>query len=417
MKNPSLSFLFFLWTLSIGFLQGCSSRTPSTVVLSTNRKEIAAYIETFNTDQDNYRIELRFTVNSPVPIPTEGAIPDLVISEYLTGSDTIKRFKPLDGLFFERKIPLRDFYPGLLKLGKRENRQYLLPVSFDLPILLYDNRFPGKENELFLLDLMDIRAISKSYTKIESGKFIQMGFSPLWYGDFLILTTQLFGSAYLEDSTQVLKYNPKNLTQGLDFLKEWSREDNGGPSTELQYKEKYLTTPPYRQVTLGWAHYAYSTASSFFLLPENRRLGLNFRWIGHKGKILALDNILYIGILEKAQNPKGAEAFIRWFFQPATQKKLLDVSSTKFTYSFGLFSGFSSLQQINEKEYPRLYPYLLGHVPPAELLEFPPPVPYAWAELKKKVILPFLIDQLQNNNPSGTLEDRLKTWMLENPIR
>ena len=417
MKNCSLSFQVLVWILATGFLQGCSSPTPSTVVLSTNRKEIAAYIETFNTDQDDYRIELRFSPDSPVSIPTEGEFPDLVISEYLSGSDTIKKFKPLDGLFFKRKIPLRDFYPGLLKLGKQENRQYLLPVSFDLPILLYDNRFPGKENELFLLNLMDIRALSKSYNKIESGKFVQMGFSPLWYGDFLLLATQLFGTAYTEDSAQVLKYNSKNLTQALDFLKEWSRDDNGGPANELQYKEKYLNTPPYRQVTLGWAHYAYSTASAFFLLPENRRLGLNFRWIGHKEKILALENILYIGILDKASNSKGAEAFITWFFQPATQKKLLDASASKFTYSFGLFSGFSALQEINEKEYPRLYPSLLGHVPPAELLEFPSPVPYRWTELKRKVLLPFLLDQLQKDKPSGTLEDRLRSWMLAKPIR
>lgn len=386
-------------------------------MITTNRKEVAAYIETFNTDQDNYRIELRFTPESPVSLPTEEPFPDLIISEYLTGHDTIKKFRPLDGLFFERKIPLRDFYPGLLKLGKRDNRQYLLPLSFDLPILLYDNRFPGKESELFLLDLEEIRAISRSFHKIESGKFLQMGYSPLWYGDFILLTTQLFGTAYTEDPKNVLKYNPRNLTHALDFLKDWSRQDNGGPANELRYKEKYLTVPPYRQVVLGWAHYAYSTASTFFQLPENRRLGLNFRWIGHKGKILALENILYIGILEKAPNSKGAEAFLRWLFQPTTQKRLLEASRTKFTYFFGLFGGFSSLQEINEKEYPRLYPHLIGHVPPAELLDFPPPVPYSWAELKKKILIPFLIDQLQNEKPSGTLEDRLKTWMLAKPIR
>ncbi len=318
------TFLFCVWIIVTGFMQGCSTHTPKTVVLTTNRREVAAYIETFNTDQDDYRIELRYTSDSPVSISTEGSSPDLIISEYLTGNDTIKHFRPLDGLFFERKIPLRDFYPALLKLGNRSNRQYLLPIAFDLPILIYDNRFPGKENELFLLDLEEIRTIAKSFNKVESGTFHQMGFSPLWYGDFILLITQLFGTAYSEDSTQVLKYNPKNLSQALDFLKNWSQQDNGGPVNELRYKEKYLTTPPYRQVALGWAHYAYTTASAFFLLPENRRLGLNFRWIGYRGKILALENVVYIGILAKAPNPKGAEAFISWLFQSATQKKLLE---------------------------------------------------------------------------------------------
>lgn len=409
--------LVFVGIIATGIFQGCSPNTPKTVVLMTNRKEAAAYTETFNTEQDTYRIELRYTPDSPVSIPSEGPFPDLIISEYLTGNDTIKKFRPLDGLFFERKIPLRDFYPGLLKLGKRDNRQYLLPISFDIPILIYNNRFPGKENELFLLNLEEIRVISKSFQKVESGKYVQMGFSPLWYGDFILLTTQLFGTAYTEDPVQVLKYNFKNLTLAIDFLKDWSQQDNGGPVNELRYKEKYLTTPAYRQVALGWAHYAYSTASTFFLLPENRRLGLDFRWIGYKGKILALENILYAGVLEKASNPKGAEAFLSWFFQPATQKRLLEASKTKFTYSFGIFGGFSSLKEVNEKEYPRLYPNLMGHVPPAELLDFPPPVPHAWAEIKKKILLPFLIDQLQNEKPSGTLEDRLKTWMLAKPIR
>ncbi|MCX7787802.1 MAG: hypothetical protein N2442_08900 [Spirochaetes bacterium] len=411
------SFILSTWIILFAFFQGCSSYTPKTVVLTTSRKEVAAYIETFNTDQNDYRIELRFTPDSPVSIPSEGSSSDIIISEYLAGNDTIKKFRPLDGLFFERKIPLRDFYTGLLKLGKRDNRQYLLPVSFDLPILIYDNRFPGKENELFLLNLEEVRAIAKSFLKIESGKIVQIGFSPLWYGDFILLTTQLFGADYTEDPVQVLRYNSKNLNQAIDFLKEWSQQDNGGPTNELRYKEKYLTTPPYRQVSLGWAHYAYSSASSFFLLPENRRLSLNFRWIGHKGKILALDSILYIGIPEKASNPKGAEAFLSWFFQLSTQKRLLEASQMKFTYSFGIFGGFSSLTEINEKEYPRLYPYLMGHIPPAELLDFPPPVPYAWVELKKRILLPYLIDQLQTEKPQGTLEDRLKTWILSKPIR
>ncbi|MFQ3620685.1 MAG: hypothetical protein SNJ78_07045 [Spirochaetales bacterium] len=392
-------------------------KAPQPIVLITNRPEMAAYIETFNTEQTEYRIELHYSPESPVALPSSGPFPDLVISEAIAGNDKIRNFRPLDRLFLEGKLRAREFYSEILKTGRRNNRQYLLPVSFDLPLLMYSSRIPGKENELYFLNLSDLRQFASQYNKKNSDRYVQMGFSPLWYGDFLILVTQLLGTAFTADAEQVIRYNSKNLNLALEFLREWSDRENGGPSKEMQFKETYLTSPPHRQVSLGYARYAYSSASSLFTLPESRRIGVDFRWIGNKGKIQALENILYIGILQKAPNPKGAEAFLRWFFQLNIQKKLLEATKHKFLYSFGLFRGFSSLRSINEEEYPQLYPILIGHIPPEEILEFPPPIPHEWEELKRNILIPFILDTLQGNQNAGSLEARLKSWLLTRPAR
>jgi len=415
--NVWILFLFgALLSLGVFLFFGCSESSRQSVVVATHRKEIAAYIEAFNTDQDQYRMELQFIPEGPITIPSEGPVPDLVISEHIAGRDTIKNFRSLDSLFYKRKISLRSFYTGLLRLGKKDNKQHLLPASFDLPLLMYNNRLPGKENEKFLLNLEDIKTISASYNKVQSGRFINMGFSPLWYPDFLLVVALLHGAEFTEDGERVLSFKEKNIQNALSFLRDWSKTNNGGASAEIEYQEKYLTTPPYRQASLERVRYAYSTASSFFLLPENRRLGLDLRWIGNNDKITTLENVLFMGIPVKAENSRGAEAFLSWFFQPSTQKKLLEASQRKFTHFFGIFSGFSSLKEINETEYPRLYPILVGHIPPEEILVFPPPVPFMWGELKKRIILPYFLDQVQDAKQEEKLQDRLNAWLMARPI-
>lgn len=408
----SLRAVVILFVLASG-LCGCSLFNNGTVSLYTNRKDIVAYAEAFNAAQDSHRLELHFKEFPAESIERDEISPDLIIASFIAGKTDLNKFRPLDRLINERRINGSSFYPGLLSLGRHDKQQVLLPISFDLPAVMFDTSIPGEESSAFSLNLEKIRSLAAAFNQQEKGRYTAMGFSPRWNADFLVLYAMLYGTDFVDGPDYSLQFNERNLEAAVESVREWSRESNGGPETETQYEEKYLYDPPYRQVALGRAKFAYIPAAEFFLLPENRRISLDFRWISHRDKILALDTIVWAGIPLRAKNAKGAEDFLKWLLNPETQKDLLTKVPEKTAHTFGIASGFSSIREVNEKEYPKLYPHLAGHIPPADSLIFPPGLSNLWIKLKEQVIRPYLKEQTEESRPQESLSARLKAWRLK----
>jgi ABC-type glycerol-3-phosphate transport system substrate-binding protein len=392
-------------------LFGCGAPSNTTVTLITNRPEIASYAEVFNSVQDSHRLELQFSENPGKALNRAVPPADIIISEYITGRSSLAQFRPLNKLFENKRLNKESFYRGLLLLGQRGNQQILLPLSFNLPIVMFDSRVPGEESASFFLNLEQIKDLGRHFNRQEKGKTVAMGFSPRWDPGFLILAAALWGTDFTEGSDAGLSWNDRKLREAVAYLRKWSDEANGGPMEETVYAEKYLYDPPYRQVSLGRAKFAYTTAADFFLLPENRRISLDFRWIAHGDKILALECALFAGIPTGARNPRGAEAFLQWLLSPDTQKTLLESSRRKMTHTFGIASGFSSLMEVNERVFPRFYPHLTGHIPPGEILIFPPPLMTNWREIKFQVLRPYFLQQTASNAPIEELRPYLRAWL------
>ena len=398
--------------LSLALLSGCGLASHKTVAFVTNRIELASYAETYNASQDFYRVEIRYREKPSEALLQEDLPPDVVISEGLTGRNILSRFYPLDKLFEKKNMSREAFYPGLLAMGQKDKRQMLMPLAFDLPLVMYDSRIVGEENGLFSLNLEKIREIGGKFNRQENGKTTFLGFSPRWDPSFLYLCAAAQGADFTEGNGLPLVWNSRNLKQAMGFINDWTEKTNGGENADLLYAEKNLYDPPYRQASLGRVKFAYSKASDFFLLPENRRLSLDFRWVSHKDRISALECVLFGGIPLKSKNPRGGEAFLLWLLDPETQKKLLGLAAKKTGHNFGLASGFSSLRQVNEREYPRLYPLLVGHIPPADVLQFPPPVPSNWKDLKEQLLIPWMMKQ-GSGSQNEDLESLLKAWSLK----
>jgi ABC-type glycerol-3-phosphate transport system substrate-binding protein len=392
-------------------LSGCSFFPGGVVTLYTNRQEIASYAETFNAVQNGHRLEIHYRENPSRAASSEDESPDLVITENIAGRSSLGRFRSLNKLFDRKRIPREAFYSSLLSMGQKDKQQVLVPISFDLPVLMFDTRVPGEEAAAFLLNLDTVQELGEKFNTTSSdGSFTVMGFGPRWNPEFLLQAVSLLGADFTEGSDSVLAWNDRALRGAVDYLRAWSKDRNGGPAAEAAYQEKYLYDPPYRQISLGRAKFAYSTVTEFFLLPENRRLSLDFRWLAHKNKILALDRILFAGIPVRGKNPRGAEAFLRWLLDGETQKKLLESSRAKMTHVFGIASGLSSLKAVNENEFPRFYPHLSGHIPPEDSLSFPPPAPDAWGTLKHQVVIPWLQERTGETGGDSGLEAVLRGW-------
>jgi len=391
-------------------LSGCSFFPGGVVTLHTDRVEIASYAETFNSTQNTYRLEVHYA-ETPSLSPAAGkTAPDLVIARDIAGRSSLSRFRSLNHLFDKKRIPRTAFYSPLLTMGRKDKQQLLVPISFNLPILMFDSRVPEEEASTFLLNLDSVQELAQKHNRPEGERFSSMGFAPRWNPGFLLQTAMLLGADFTEGSDSSLAWNERALRGAVEYLRTWSETRNGGSAAEIVYQEKYLYDPPYRQVSLGRAKFAYSTLADFFLLPENRRLSLDFRWLSHKNRILATNRILFAGIPLRGRNPRGAETFLRWLLDRETQKMLLESSRKKMTHVFGIASGLSSLKGVNETEYPRFYPHLSGHIPSEEALIFPPPVPDNWEILKSQVVIPWLLERTTGPAGGAGLDEALRGW-------
>ena len=78
------------------------------------------------------------------------------------------------------------------------------------------------------------------------------------------------------------------------------------------------------------------------------------------------------------------------------KKEMMNLPSKEF----GIAGGFSSLKPITEKVFPQYYPLLLSHLPQNSILKTPLILPANWETLKREIIFPYLLDEM--DQPKGS---------------
>jgi ABC-type glycerol-3-phosphate transport system substrate-binding protein len=131
------SFMTLVMALPFLFLGSCELQSSNTAVLWTDRPEFALYAGYFNASQDIYKIETRYFESPSQKLTENGeARPDIVAGNWLKSVSIRSFFRPLDDLF-KTGVSADAFYPRLLELGNIEGKQYLLPVAFNIPALVF----------------------------------------------------------------------------------------------------------------------------------------------------------------------------------------------------------------------------------------------------------------------------------------
>ena len=381
---------------------GCGYFARPTVTLCTDRAEFSAYAETFNVSQDEFLIEILYRSNPVDSMLKKEIIPDLIIAEGLSDPNLLDRFEPVSSLFREDRIDSKGFYQDLLRLGRREKTQFVLPLNFDLPTVVFrSGSFQEKQNSL-LMPLDSMKILGSEFNEVVKEQLKKEGFSPLWNQDFLYYTTVLFNAEYRSDGSSYVKWNENNLAEGIDFLQLWVAQENGGYERDRAFKDKYMNMPEYRLLEDKRILFYFTNMRSFLNIPQEKREDLDFRWLSRDGKIPVLENILFTGIPRGARNKKGAKLFLEWIFTPDVQMNIMEINQFKRLLGvFGIANGFSSLVEVNEKALPQpqFYPLFLGHIPTSEMLSFPSRLPHDWGALKDGVVKPWLRETLIN--PAG----------------
>jgi ABC-type glycerol-3-phosphate transport system substrate-binding protein len=402
--------------MAVIFLLSCSIKYRDPVIIWTNQSEFVSYAELFNTSQESARVVVVYK-ESPVeafPPAKDEKAPDIVIGPWLKNERIRKNFMPVDYLFTELQILSSSFYPQLLTLGNVDDKQYLLPVSFNLPAIMFSTKYQDSIPDNYILTTDQIRDTAKTFNVIGKNDFYTtMGFAPQWNESFVYLTAKLNGAAFRENGSS-FSWDSNAINNTTAYLQDWSATANTSTTDEADFQFKYLYTPEYKQITSGKCLFSYITSDALFAIPDEQLEEIDFRWIHQNYAIPIEDRIISMGLYKNSKNTAAAEAFMIWFMKESTQKQLLEraVKMNLKTRTFGISGGFSSIRSVNERIFPTFYPALLRNLPPADYLVTPNILPSRWEDIKERVIIPYLLDASKTDitKPVQTLEERLAEW-------
>lgn len=404
----------FIAVFVCSLLSACKNAEDSIAVIWTDRIEFISYCEAFNSAQSRYRITVSYKENPADALMDASEQPDIVIGPWLRGDATRVKFSKLGGLLSQKKINPDIFYPLLFELGNSNGSQYLLPVSFNLPTIIFSASQKNIVKTNFTLSLEEMRELAAAYNKKNGSEYTKMGFSPRWDTDFLYVTAQGLDVSF-EETQNLFSWNDKMLQELITDTRRWSQEVNTNAAAEDEFKFKYLYDPPYTLITNGRCLFWYLPSDKLFSLNNERLKSLDYRWMNYNGKTPIQDEIIYAGICKKAKNTAAAQAFLLWFFNEESQKNLLARSQTDnmIAPSFGLAGGFSSLKNVTENIFPVYYPLLLKHLPQTDDFSAPHILPHNWLQLKREIIFPYLRDQtrmLSADEKLLSLNRRISDW-------
>jgi len=378
----------------------------------TDQSEIALYGELFNAVQNKYKVAVKY-VEFPVKELKKQNNPDIIIARWLKNASTGLNFKSIDNLFGNKKLSRNIFYPRLLSVGKIDRNQYLLPISFNIPALIFaKNRGQYLSNQ-FTVDFDEIKKLGKEYNTLNRGVYTRIGFSPLWSDNFLLLTAVLFGASFKDANP--LAWDSAALERAMLFVNNWTNEINTSAQAVDDFIFRYFFEPPEKLIQGGRILFSYMESDDLFLLGKESKETLDFRWIMEQSKILTTEDTVYLGIPKRANPKQAAKEFIFWFFNVENQRRILEYSkANRMNESiFGICGGFSTLTLVTEQIYPLFYPELLGRMPPSEYFTTANVLPANWLTIKERVVLPYLHDRARKEqaNEIPPLERRLADWL------
>jgi hypothetical protein len=394
-------------SLLLLLFSGCSLLQPRAITLCTNRPEMAAYVEYFNTLTSEYRVILCYKPNPAESVIGRTRDADLILGPWLNGSAAHRNFESLDGLFNREYLNRDDFYSGLLNAGMWEGKQELLPFSFNMPAVVFPTDAISAEVPRLTASMEYVRESGATFNQSVRDRMVRMGFSPLWQPEFLYSAAEIFGAQFRETPEGSVHWNSARLQDMKEFCTAWIAETNPGYEQDSQFQRTYLYEPMPKLLDSGRILFYISDSSSLFRNLEDQAQEVDFRWLGAENLITADEEVLFFGIPKGSRNRRGARLFLTWVFQAETQGRLLEINQEKRLDTFGVAGGFSSLRIVNEREFPRVYRELLGRIPPEEMLVFAKALPVNWGEQKEKIVIPWLVSYVKGRADEELLSQRL----------
>ncbi|NBC30974.1 MAG: hypothetical protein GVY29_13395, partial [Spirochaetes bacterium] len=199
MKAPNLLLLLGL-LLPLAVTSACSDTGTQYVSVWSDSPEVAAYLELYNSSQESYRAGVELVDSVADSLQQRDDHPDVAFGSFLANQTTFPLFSDVSRLVGE--IGEERFYTSLLQAGVEEQTQRLLPVSFNLPTVMFSAGGANQELPDFALTPQELRVAGGEFNEQENEqeeeRYVRMGFSPRWNSDFLYTVARLYGAGFHE---------------------------------------------------------------------------------------------------------------------------------------------------------------------------------------------------------------------------
>jgi ABC-type glycerol-3-phosphate transport system substrate-binding protein len=410
--KPLKILLLLAAVLSVFTLSGCKKKPEKRLVIWTDNSEFAPFIEIYNKNHRQKAI-LVYKENIADNLPPEpGELPpDIIVGALLKNSRIKKNFVALDFLFNRKYLSSNDFYKTLLKYGTFGQHQYLLPVNFNIPAMIFSTENENLIKDNYTISLEELRESGAAFNKKnKKDNYTAIGFAPQSNTNFLYTTAQLLGANFREDKNNSFTWNKDSVDETVRYLKEWISTENTSPQVESDFVYKYLSETPDKQVTSGRTLFSFVTSDKLFSMSAAQLAKLDFRWLNHNGLIPIEDSMISMGIAKHTKKALLASEFISWFFTTETQHIFIErkIKTNLDTAQFGIAGGFSSLKDVNEHILPVYYPAMLTNIPQAGTFTVSDKKPTTWNKIKYRIIIPYLSEavQAEDGKTVASMEER-----------
>ena len=244
--KPLKILLLLAAVLSVFTLSGCKKKPEKRLVIWTDNSEFAPFIEIYNKNHRQKAI-LVYKENIADNLPPEpGELPpDIIVGALLKNSRIKKNFVALDFLFNRKYLSSNDFYKTLLKYGTFGQHQYLLPVNFNIPAMIFSTENENLIKDNYTISLEELRESGAAFNKKnKKDNYTAIGFAPQSNTNFLYTTAQLLGANFREDKNNSFTWNKDSVDETVRYLKEWISTENTSPQVESDFVYKYLSETP-----------------------------------------------------------------------------------------------------------------------------------------------------------------------------
>lgn len=366
-------------------LTACDQSANRVSTLWTNVPEMAPYVEQFNASQREWQVLVEYREDPAAALAAPGRKADLVVGRNLTSSAVKDGMVPLDFLFDGGNLAKASFYKGILDAGQQGDHSKVLPLSFDLPVLVFG---PTARKDLagFSVDLDTVQRLGRQFDGATAPQgHRRLAFSPRW-NDFGLTLLALRGAGFQEGFQGTLAWNSSELAAGLTAFQAWP---SPGWDKVTDFQHKYLMSDPTPSLTSDRILFYPSTLAAFLSRPWQERRNLDFRYVARDGKVAAADTTVWAGIPTGSLTRGAAERFLAWFLQNDTQGRLMAQARLQDDRNFGLARGLSALAAPNEA-LTQAQPELSGRIPGRDQVLFWNALPSDWPSLKAVVLKPWL---------------------------
>ena len=367
--------------------------------LLTDRKELALAVEAYNAENDAVNIALSYTENiSAEKIQFEK--PDLIIGKNLSSMDVVYLLRRMKNAY--------PVYETLQGPRDRKGRAYLIPLSFELPLIMGDAETMLHLPDPVLVRADELREASQAFSVLnKDNRLLRLAFSPSWNQDFYldILATknsELF-SVNMEDIDE------ESINQTVMDIRDWVLEENGGIESDMQFNQRYRYIPDEVLILNGRILFARIDFEYWNSLPDVVTRELDIRYFGGSQSI-PITSVVRAGIPKQTKLAKAAEDFIEWLMLPSTQSRLIKQWENAGITVFGFLGGLSSLQEVNQTIITQHFPRI--KTPENQFLRAPQYLPIRWTRIRDEVVIPWLETAVISPQPIRSLPEAYQEWDL-----